>query len=132
MSRRAVMVVLATLALGCGKDGGNTPPSNAGDLTVSYYNAGPQVGAILVSVTGGSVESVEALPGQQIQVSWAAAALGTTRILVTGRPVTGELFTLRVPDTTLATSYRAKADQVADFTTFALLDPSGNTLTVHR
>lgn len=122
----------ALVALACGRKDSGTIPSNAGEVTVGYFNAGPQAGALLISITGGPVESVRAVVGQQVEVSWAAGGLGTTRVLVTGRPVTGELLTLMVPDTTVSAAYRARADQVADFTTFALLDPSGNTLIIHR
>ncbi len=78
------------------------------------------------------MESVAALPGSSVQVSYAVIVPGTTRVLVSGLLVTGDLFKIQVADTTLATSYMARADQVADNLTFSLVDPLGHTFTVHR
>lgn len=122
---------LAALVAGCG---GKTvvPPSGAGDLVVTYFQGGAQPGAILLTITGGAVQSVSPIAGLPVQVSYNVVIPGTTRVLLSGVLRTGDLFTIHVADTTLATSYVARPDQVADNVTFALVDPLGHTFTVHR
>ena len=133
MTPRFPVGLLAAVAIaGCGgNDGGPTPP-HAGDLVVSYFPGGSQPGAIMLTISGGPVESVLALPATAVQVSFNLVAPGTTRVLVTGALVTGDLFTIRVADTALATRYVARIDQVADNVTFALVDPLNHTFTVHH
>ena len=124
-------LVAAALLSGCGgKD--VIPPSHAGDLVVTYFQGGPQPGAILLTITGGAVDSVFPLAGVPVQVSYNVVVPGTTRVLLSGLLTTGDLFKIRVADTTLATSYVARADQVADNLTFSLIDLLGHTFTVHR
>jgi len=133
MSRIPGAVLAASLlVVGCGGKDGGVPPSPAGDLVVTYFRGGAQAGAILLTVTGGAVQSASPLPGSAVQVSYHVVIPGTTRILVSGNLVTGDLFRVRVADTTLATSYIARPDQIADNVTFALIDPVGHTFTVHR
>lgn len=134
MSRRCRIsglgfAALAALALSsCGDNGGQS--SNRGDLLISYFQGGPEPGAILLTITGGQVEDVTALGGQQ--VSFAAPFSGTTRVVITGNLSNGDLLRIRVPDVTLFTNYRARADQAADKVTFVLLEPTAYQLTVHR
>ena len=87
---------------------------------------------MLFTITGGVVQNVTVRSGQQLQVSFASPSAGTTKVIVTGTLSTGDIVNLRVPDVTLSTSYSIRIDQVADNVTFALIDPSVNTLTIHR
>lgn len=123
---------LLALVGACGGGKGGPPPSDAGDLTLSYFQGGPAAGAMLITITGGPVQTVTVPSGQQLQVSFSSPTAGTTRIIVTGPLSTGDILKLRVPDTTLATSYVPHVDQVADNVTFSLIDPSVHTLTIHR
>jgi hypothetical protein len=131
MSRRARLVLaafaLAATAACAGGDGG---PSNPGDLLVSYYQGGPEPGALLLTITGGPVEDVSGLGGQQ--VSFSSPFEGTTKVVIAGTLSNGDLLRLRVPDVDQATSYTVRVDQVADKVTFALIDPTDYQLTVHR
>jgi len=121
--------LLAALALAsCGGGGGES--SNRGDLFVTYFQGGPEAGAILLTITGGPVEQVTALGGQQ--VSFAVPFEGTTKVVVSGNLANGEVLRLRVPDVTLSSAYHAKSDQVADKVTFALLEASSYQFTIHR
>ncbi len=130
LSRRGWLAALV-LITACGGNGG-PPPSPAGDLVVSYFQGGPAIGAMLITISGGPVQNVTAAGGQSLQVSFASPATATTKIIVTGPLATGDILTLRVPDTTLATGYAVHLDQVADNVTFSLIDPTLHTLTIHR
>lgn len=131
MTRRVGLGMVAlALATACG--GKNPPtPSNAGDLQVSFFQGSGDVGGMLLSITGGPVEGVSASTSGLL-VSFASPAVGTTRVLVTGPIHTGDILKVRVPDTTLSTSYTVHIDQVADNLTFALVDPSAHSATIHQ
>jgi hypothetical protein len=129
MSRRAWLGFAAlTLAAACGN--GGPPPSQAGDLLVTYFQNGPEPGAFLLTITGGAVENVTGLGGQQ--VSFASPFAGTTKVVIAGTLANGDLLRLRVPDVAQSTSYTVHLEQVADKVTFALIDPLRYTFTVHR
>jgi hypothetical protein len=134
LSLRGGLSLLAMLALGsagaCSGENGGQPPVQAGDLLVSYYQGGPEVGAMLLTVTGGPVQNVTALSGQQ--VGFASPFAGTTKVVVTGTLSTGDILRLRVPDVSQSTSYTVRVDQVADKVTFVLIDTTPYTFTVHR
>jgi hypothetical protein len=128
-TRARLGAALVVLLVGCG-DGGQ-PPSQVGDLLVSYSPVGgPEAGVILLTISGGEVQNVTPLNGQQ--VSFAVVAPGTTRVIVTTPLTAGDILRLRVPDVTQSTHYTAVSVQVADKVTFALLDPSDHTFFVHR
>jgi hypothetical protein len=126
--RNRLLGLLALLAGGCGTDG--TPPSEAGDLTASYYQAAPGAGALLLTISGGPVESVSGANHEL--VSFASPFPGTTRVVVAGEFGTGTLLRIRVPDLSRAADYSIQVDQVADKHSFALIDPSGHNLTISR
>jgi hypothetical protein len=128
MSRRLRYTLTVLAGLGCGE--ASLPPSNAGDLTIDYFQGGPVAGALLFTISGGPVEDITAEHGQQ--VSFASPAPGTTRVVVLGDIGTGILLRVRVPDVSLAASYSVRMDQVADRVTFALINPDPHTLTIAR
>lgn len=122
------LLALMVLAAACGDSGQN--PSGAGDLLVSYYAGTADAGAMVLVITGGPVENVSAVGNQA--VSFASPYPTTTRVVVIGEATTGDLLRIRVPDVGQAASYTVRVEQVADKTTFALLDPSRHTFSVHR
>ncbi len=126
MTRR-LLAGLALLALACGDSGQN--PSGAGDLVVSYAGNG-QAGAMALTISGGPVESVTAI-GSQI-VSSKSTYPTTTRVVILGETTNGDLLRLQVPDVSQVAKYSVHVDQVADKSTFALVDPAGHTFSVHR
>lgn len=129
--RRLLGVGALGFLVSCGGgDGGPPPGPVAGDLTVSYVQGVAEAGAVLITISGGPVTSVTALGGQQL--SFASPFANTTKIIVVGTVASGDLFRFHVPDISLATSYTARIDQVADKVTFALIDPSSYNLTVHK
>jgi hypothetical protein len=132
MKRRAMLGLASLLlaAAACGGENGGQNPTHPGDLLVSYFQGGPEPGALLLTITGGPVENVSALGGQQ--VSFSSPFAGTTKVVVLGTLTNGDLLRLRVPDVTQSTSYTVRVEQAADKGTFALIDPSVYTFTVHR
>ncbi|MGQ0703457.1 MAG: hypothetical protein ACT4PM_10040 [Gemmatimonadales bacterium] len=123
----AILLCGLPLAAACGNGG---EPSNAGDLLVTYHAGSSDAGAMMLTISGGMVENVTAVGSQA--VSFSKPFPTTTRVVVIGTFTTGDLLRIRVPDVSLATSYVVRADQVAHTETFALIDPSQHTFTVHR
>ena len=123
----ATAVLLLGLATGCGDS--NQNPSGAGDLFVSYAGTG-EAGAILLTISGGPVESVTAVGTQQ--VSSTSPYSNTTKVVVLGAIGNGDLLKIHVPDVSQLAQYSVRADQVADNTSFALLDPTKHTFSVHK
>lgn len=114
-------------ATGCGDS--NQNPSGSGDLFVTYTGNG-QAGAILLTISGGPVESVSAIGAQQ--VSSTSPYANTTKVVILGEVGNGDLLRIRVPDVSVVTQYNVRVDQVADKTSFALIDPSSHTFSVHK
>ena len=125
--RHFTFLALLALVGGCGDS--NQNPSGRGDLFVAYTGTG-EAGAILLTISGGPVESVSAIGAQQI--SSTSPYANTTKVVVLGEVGNGDLIRIRVPDVSAATQYNVRADQVADKTSFALIDPSRHTFSVHR
>ncbi len=119
-------MVLALAACG----GGDGAPSPAGDLTASYFAEAPGAGALLLTITGGPVESVTAV--NQEQVAFSSPAPGTTRVFVIGNLAIGSLLRIRVPDVSRASAYSIEVNQVADRVSFALISPAAHILTIAR
>lgn len=130
-ARRFLAVAVAALAVaatGCGSDRPVGP--EAGELTVVYAAGSQSAGALLLTVTGGEIQQVESIGGQEVQ--FASMAGGGVRVVVLGSISTGDLLRIRVPDVARASSYSARLEQVADDATFALIDPAGHVLTIRR
>ena len=105
-------------------------PGARGDLTVSLVESGGDLGAVLLTVTGGEVETVTAIPGGVV-VSFASPSPGVTRIVVSGALVHADLLRLRVPDVNAVSAYAIRIDQSAHAETFALLDPALSSFSIH-
>jgi hypothetical protein len=114
-------LVLAGLVLvaACSADAGNA--AQAGTLTLSLTAAGPNDGAIVVVVSGGSVVSVDAPAGYQIASNSDGRG---THVMIVGSVTSGVLATLHVPDVSRASAYVVTVEQVADRDSFGLLDPA--------
>lgn len=123
----AAALLLSLSAVGCG-DSSQTP-SGAGDLFVAYTGNG-QAAAILLTISGGPVESVSAVGTQQ--VSSTSPYANTTKVVILGEAGNGDLLKIHVPDVSAVTQYSVVVDQVADNTSFALIDPTRHTFSVHK
>lgn len=112
-------VLLGTLALaglgfvacGGGDGGGNGNNPTPGNLTVSLTTAPSAPGAVMFTVSGGTINSVT-VSGTYHKYE---TTLGTTsrRVLVTGNIISGALVTIAVPDIGKAAQYSATINQIA-------------------
>lgn len=118
-------IVFGVLLAGCGKKEPVGP--TAGQLTISYTGPSTSDGAMLLVLTGG----VDAVAGSSgYQVASASAGVNTTRVVVTGSLVPGDLLRISVKD--VDASYGARLEAVADRNTFALTDPGSYQFTVRK
>lgn len=125
--KRALMVLLL-LGAAC-SSGGDAGASSGGTLRLLLSGGTGNEGAVLVIVSGGSVSSVSAPSGYQIATNVDGAG---THIMVMGNLAAGAVATIAVPDLSRAPAYVATVVQVADRTSFVLLDPARYQVTVSR
>ncbi len=126
---RRLLIATLLIAAACGgKEPGPVEPV-AGDLTIAYAGPGQNDGAILLVVTG-AVTAVTTTGGYTV----ASASLGptSTRVVVTGNLVAGDLFKVSVADVAKVSSYGVQVEAVADRTSFALGDPGSYSATIRR
>lgn len=117
MTRISLLALLALV--GCG--GTNPVPVTPGELAVQLTAPGTPPGAMVLTVSGGPISGVT--PATGIEAALSTDADGTHLLLV-GSLGGGVVAVLQIPDNALATRYVVRIDQVADGTTFALLDPA--------
>ena len=127
LCRRGAAALL--LAAACGGDDFSRP-SGEGELLASYDQVGATAGALLLSITGGPVDSVRAVNPATELVEFASPYPGTTLVVVTGELGTGALLRLRVPDVSQASRYSVEILEVADKVTFSLIERSNHHLTI--
>ena len=119
--RWLVVMVLA----GCG--GEAVAPPTPGTLGLRLASPGVNDGAIVVVLSGGPVGAVR--PAGALEAVQQTDGAGTHLLLV-GNVTEGVLATFDVPDIGHASAYVAAVVQVADRTTFALLDAAPYRVTV--
>ena len=117
--------LLLPLLASCAGDA--TAPPTPGTLTIRLVTANQNNGAVVVVVSGGPVNSVHGAEGFEVARQTDGAG---THLLVVGNLIDGTLVTLNIPDRSRANAYVATLQQVADRTTFALLDPALFHLTI--
>ncbi len=120
--RRIALLLVLALAAGCRDQG-----PQAGTLALVLDTPRNSDGALLVLIAGGPVGDVESSPHT------VALTPGTdgTRLLLLGSIGPGEIVRIRIPDLARAGTYRALVEQVADGTSYALVDPAAYTITLH-
>jgi hypothetical protein len=112
----ACLTGLAPLA-GCSN---NTGPTAAA-LTVSLSSPNGDDGAVLLTVSGGPVDSVEAV-GYRVYTAQVSAE--TLRVIITGSISSGPVARIHVPDSRQVSRYSAEIGQVATRVTYAQRDPA--------
>lgn len=127
LRRFLAAVILTFVGIGgCGQDA--LSPA-AGVLRVIVKVPGDDDGAVLFRVSGGPVDSVEA-----VGYTTYAAQFGSdsTVVVVAGDIASGVLVRLHVPDVEAASSYQAVVREVASRTTFAPMNTAGFSIAVSR
>ena len=116
---RRFLVAFALAAAACATD---VAPAPVGGLLPLVLDAPRDTdGAIIITVSGGPIDSVTAAPGYDITSSTDASGI---HLLVVGPLASGTLAQIHVSDLAHAGQYVASVEQIADGTTFALLDPA--------
>lgn len=123
---RWTLGALAGLMLLPACSGDNTGPV-AGILNLSLASPQGDEGAVLFAVTGGPVDTVEAL-GPELHSARIDA--NTVHVVVTGDLSSGVLARIRIPDDRQASHYTAMVSQVALRATYAQRDPAGYSITL--
>ncbi|GEM_PF-989870 len=123
-------LVASVSACGGGDSGTGPPPVTAGEITLVLSGSGTTDGAMLFRITGGPVEAITPV-GALVTVGTPVAGGAQFRAVITGTLGNGDIARIRVPDVA-AGNYSVVIEQVADGTTFALLDPAGRAVTVRR
>lgn len=103
--------------------------STAGALTLKLAGGTGNDGAVLVIVSGGPITSVDAPNGYEVATNASGAG---THVMVMGDLVNGVIATINVPDASRGAAYVATVVQVADRSSFALLDPVRYQVTVGK
>lgn len=126
MKRVLTAVMLLSLAA-C--NSGDSTAGQAGTLTLRLTGASGNDGAMLMIISGGAVSAVGTPAGYQIATNTDGAG---THVMVVGNLTAGAIATIVVPDVSQASAYVATVVQVADRTSFALLDPVRYQVTISR
>ncbi len=127
MTRRLTAIVAGlVVAAGCG---GNGPPPGpvGGEMTISLTAGHNRTGAILLQLNGPVID-ITGLNGYRVS-SAPIGLTGSTRVVVTGAIVSGDMLRVRIPDVALLPAYTMFIEQAAARDDFSLLDPGGYGLT---
>jgi len=123
MTRARRVLMLSVLLFSC--SGGTGPTS--GILNVELSSLRGDDGAVLFTITGGPVESVEAVSGL---VHSAQIDANTLRVVITGNLSAGAIARVRIADLTQASRYSAAVNQVAARSTYVQRDPGQYSITL--
>lgn len=120
--RVAALGFLLVLMHGCSN---NTGPV-AGALNVSISSSQRDDGALMISVYGGPVDSVESI-GFPI---YSIRSADSVKFIVTGSLGSGAVARIHIPDGRQASRYGARINQVAARVSYAPRDPSAYSITL--
>ena len=120
----AVLVTAVILISGCSSD--SAGPVGA-TLEVSFATAATDDGAVLFTVSGGPVDSVEA-PGHRLYSAQTSPT--SLRVVVAGDLRAGTIARIHIPDGRKLSQYSATIDQVAARSSYAQRDPVSYSLVV--
>jgi predicted small secreted protein len=121
-SLTAVGLLSAFLLVGCSN---NTGPV-AGALNVSISSPHRDDGALLLSVNGGPVDSVESVGFPVYAIRTADSA----KFIVTGSLGSGTIARIHIPDGRQGSRYSAKVGQAAARVSYAPRDPATYSVTL--
>lgn len=118
----------AALILGCGGDSTGPPPEpqpQPGQLQVTL-SSGTAVGAVVLTVTGGTLSAPAAAAGATMYHDLSG---NTLRAVVAGSSLSGTILRFSVPDVRQVASYTVSVEQAAG-TTNQPVSPGGITVAV--
>jgi len=124
-SRATLLTCIVSLVLGAGCSNSTGPV--AGILNVSLSSPHPDDGAVLLSISGGRVDSVESI-GYQIYS--ARPAPETLKLIITGNLAGGPIARIHISDLRQASRYDVSLDQVAARVTYAQHDPAEHAISL--
>jgi hypothetical protein len=122
--------LLGTLAIALGLAGGCSPDSAGpagATLEVSLATSATDDGAVLFTVSGGPVDSVEA-PGYRLYTAQTSSS--SMRVVVAGELRAGTIARIHIADGSKLDQYSATIDQVAARGSYAQRDPVSYSLEV--
>ena len=131
--RQAGAVVLAALTITCGKDsdnGGTGPaedPIDPGFVNVTLATPNSNDGALLLTVSGGPIDSLTASAGT---IFFASTGTNTFRVMVAGTIGDGPVVRFWMPDRRNVAQYVATLQQAAVRSTYEQQDISGYSLSI--
>jgi hypothetical protein len=126
VSRWGVLLGLGLLGLGgCSSEAG--PASTT--LGLSLSSPAQDDGAVLLTITGGPVDSIEAT-GYRIYST--SPGLNTYRVIIAGQLASGPIARVHIPDERRSADYAAMVEQVAARESYRQQDPAGYGLSFTR
>lgn len=120
----ALLAMAVSMVCACSSD--SAGPVGA-TLEVSFATAATDDGAVLFTVSGGPVDSVEA-PGYRLYTAQTSAT--STRVVVAGDLRAGIIARIHIADGSKLAQYSATIDQVAARNSYAQRDPVSYSLLV--
>ena len=122
--RRLVLILVAAGLIGCSEA---PSASESASLEVTLSSPFPDDGALLFTVTGGRVDSVES-SGYTVYLSRPDA--NTLEVIVTGQLSSGTIARLHIPSERLGPAYSASLIQAAARGSYTQRDPAAYGLTL--
>jgi hypothetical protein len=121
MRRALAWSLAAVLSLGflhaCSDGTGPT----AGVLVLSLQSPDGDNGAVLLTLAGGSVDSIEA---SGLAVYTSRSDVNTLRVILTGALPQGPIARVHIPDTRVGSGYSVSVQQIAAVAGYAQRDPA--------
>jgi hypothetical protein len=122
-------VVLGLGLAGLGGCSSEAPGPGSATLSLSLSSPAQDDGAVLLTITGGPVDSIEA-PGYRIYSTSPEA--NTYRVIIAGQLVSGPIARVHIPDERRSADYAAIVEQVAARDSYRQRDPAGYGLSFAR
>lgn len=119
MTRRVHFLSVCALILLHGCSNGTGPTGGA--LTMTLASPNDDDGAMLLTLSGGPIDSVETT-GYKLYS--ASSRPGSLSLIVTGNLVSGPIARIHIPDTRQASRYIVSIDQVAARAAYTQRDPA--------
>jgi hypothetical protein len=126
MSRWGVLLGLGLAGLGgCSSDAG---PASA-TLGLSLSSPAQNDGAVLLTITGGPVDSIEST---EYRIYSTSPGANTYRVIIAGQLASGPIARVHIPDERRSADYAAIVEQVATRDSYQQQDPADYGLSFTR